>query len=430
MYGKTAVTAVRVAVIGTLMAAGLGAALPAQAAVGTVHVPCRTQDLASAIISASSGETLSLAAGCTYMLTQSLPEVSQDLTIAGHGSTLERSYQPGTAAFTILTTDSGTLAVSDLSFRHGRGALSVTGFGQLTVHGGTFTANTAADGGAIDSENPIDAPELTDVTFTANTSTGSGGAVYNYSPSASLTMTHCTFTGNKAGNSGGAFFEYGLGEGEDAVTDSTFQDNTAAYGGALALSEDSSVGLADVVIRGNSASEDGGGIEMSANNADIDNSRISGNHAGGQGGGIYSNIIPPWQVTSSAIKGNSAADGGGVYNAAASSAFFTGSTISGNHAKADGGGIYNQTGTGDEVGFVSLTDSTISRNTGEYGGGIYNQGTADLAGSQIVRNRAPGGGGGIYDDGSLATVTLTTSSVLGNKPDNCEPPGSIIGCTG
>ena len=122
MYGKTAVTAVRVAVIGTLMAAGLGAALPAQAAVGTVHVPCRTQDLASAITSASSGATLSLAAGCTYDADATdLPEVSQDLTIAGPvGRPWSAATSRAPRRFTILTTDSGTLVVSDLSFRHGR----------------------------------------------------------------------------------------------------------------------------------------------------------------------------------------------------------------------------------------------------------------------------------------------------------------------
>jgi hypothetical protein len=45
-------------------------------------------------------------------------------------------------------------------------------------------------------------------------------------------------------------------------------------------------------------------------------------------------------------------------------------------------------------------------------------------------NRAVGGGGGIYDDGTEATVTLTNSLLTGNRPDNCEPLDSITGCTG
>lgn len=53
-----------------------------------------------------------------------------------------------------------------------------------------------------------------------------------------------------------------------------------------------------------------------------------------------------------------------------------------------------------------------------------------VSGTQIIGNRAAGGGGGIYDDGTQATVTLTGSLLAGNEPDNCEPLSSITGCTG
>jgi hypothetical protein len=83
------------------------------------------------------------------------------------------------------------------------------------------------------------------------------------------------------------------------------------------------------------------------------------------------------------------------------------------------------------TGLWSFGDSTISGNhAGARGGGLYNQGPAEVSGTQITGNRAVGGGGGIYDDGTEATATLTDSSPAGNKPDNCEPPGSITGCTG
>ena len=52
-----------------------------------------------------------------------------------------------------------------------------------------------------------------------------------------------------------------------------------------------------------------------------------------------------------------------------------------------------------------------------------------MSDTQITGNRAASGGGGNYDDGTEATVTLTKSSLARNKPDNCEPPGSITGCT-
>jgi hypothetical protein len=53
-----------------------------------------------------------------------------------------------------------------------------------------------------------------------------------------------------------------------------------------------------------------------------------------------------------------------------------------------------------------------------------------VAGTYITGNRAYGGGGGIFDDGPDTVVMLTNSPVTGNKPDNCEPPGLITGCTG
>jgi hypothetical protein len=47
--------------------------------------------------------------------------------------------------------------------------------------------------------------------------------------------------------------------------------------------------------------------------------------------------------------------------------------------------------------------------------------------SQVTGNTASHGGG-IFNNGG--TVTLSATSVTGNNPDNCEPPGSIPGCTG
>jgi hypothetical protein len=40
----------------------------------------------------------------------------------------------------------------------------------------------------------------------------------------------------------------------------------------------------------------------------------------------------------------------------------------------------------------------------------------------------PGFGGGIYLAGGK--VTLAGSPVADNKPDNCDPPGSVTGCVG
>jgi predicted outer membrane repeat protein len=452
MLGRVLATATGIVVAGALVAAGLGGAPQAQAA-AAVDVPCSASALASAMASAGSGATLSLATGCVYVLTAGLPEVSQVLTIAGNGATLERSYAAGTASFTIMTVDSGDLTVDKVNFRHGSGAIAVSDFGQLTVNGGTFTGNSAADGGAIYSDSGPYAPQVNGATFTGNTATGDGGAIYNYSPAVSMVLDQCTFTGNKAADSGGAIWEFGVG---GLVSASTFRRNTAGSGGAAWVSEDSGEEFLNTVVQGNVASGDGGGIYAPEGGlgAFFDDSTISGNHAGGRGGGLYASAQSA--MASTEVLGNTASDGGGVYNDSGLFIDFTSSTISGNRASADGGGVYgagedaeefftDSTISGNRAGadgggvFVGeggfdqavLTDSTVSGNRAEVrGGGIYNQSQVAANGTRVVRNAARGGGGGIYDDGPAAMVTLTSSAVAGNTPDNCEPPGSIPGCTG
>jgi len=101
-----------------------GGVTPAAAAAVT-EVPCSTPALVSAVSGAASGATLSLAQGCTYVLTSALPTVAQDLTINGNGATLHRSTASGTAAFTILTITAGTVTLNRLSFTNGNGAITV-----------------------------------------------------------------------------------------------------------------------------------------------------------------------------------------------------------------------------------------------------------------------------------------------------------------
>jgi predicted outer membrane repeat protein len=466
--------------VAAVIAAGAGGAATAQAAQAAqaVAVPCSTQALVSALAGASSGATLSLAAGCVYNLTAALPQVSADLSITGNRATLQRSYAAGTPAFTILTVaGSGILTVSDLNFRHGGGAIAVIDQGQLTVNGGTFTGNAAANGGAIYSNTNFYAPQISNATFIRNTATGNGGAIYSYSFQSSVYVTGSVFTGNRAAD-GGAIWDYGIGGG---IVGSRFQRNSAGAGGALWFSELFNESLTGVVIRHNYASGDGGGIYTwdGGGGVNIYDSTVSGNRAGGRGGGVYDSnpmqsrisgsdiegnkaadgagiYLGPgspvvaastvsgnyasqdgggiyadsgsYSLTTSMVSGNRAEDGGGIYNGGAGDDSMTSTTVSGNHASQDGGGIYNADSEAD-----SVTTSTVSGNhAAGQGGGIYDQEYVDLtvAGTPITGNRAPGGGGGIFDEGPYITVTLTSSPVTGNKPDNCEPPGSITGCTG
>jgi predicted outer membrane repeat protein len=320
MYRQmTAASTTAAGLIGVLAAAGLA---PAQAA-APVRVPCDPAALAAAVAGAASGATLELAHRCDYILTAALPTITGDLTINGREATLERSASPGTPAFAILSVNGAgdseiTATISRLNFRNGNSAIYVTGLGSIAVTGGTFTANTAPSGGAIDIDN----------------------------------------TGN-----------------------------AAAFGGAIFTSQDAGEDLTGLVVHGNSATGDGGGIYGDGDG--IEDSKITGNHADGNGGGVYENP----------------SDGGGGPPG------ISGTFIEENTA-ANGGGIYEDAG-------LTLTDSTISRNHATAdGGGIDNLGVLNAGSTQITGNRAAAGGG-IYDDGPDAS----------NKPDNCEPTGTITGCT-
>jgi predicted outer membrane repeat protein len=430
MKGKRGVAAAATAAIVALLEAGPGPV--AQAADAVVRVPCSTSKLASAMSEASSGQQLILARGCVYVLTVALPAVGQNLTIAGQGATLERSYVPGTAVFTILTVGTADLAISKLNFRNGDGAISVGSQGALTVNGGTFLGNAAADGGAIDS-NGTTAPQVTGATFIKNTATDSGGAINSNSAADGLTVSQSTFTRNTAANEGGAIYSTSAASGltasqstftkntaaneggavydwgEDAgVYTSTFRQNSAGAGGALWLSEDLGELVTNVTVRDNAATGDGGGIDSPAGGGlDLAHSEIDGNYAGGNGGGVYDWNGQGSGIVDTVIRENSAEDGGGVYSA------------------------------GDDAPVTAFVDSTIAGNHARgYGGGIYNLENATATGTRVTRNTAASGGGGIstitYDESSGVpiTFTLTNSAVRANQPDNCAPSGSITNCTG
>jgi hypothetical protein len=409
MYRQLATTAARGVAVSAILAIGLGSASAAQAASAVVHVPCDPAALAADVAAAGSGTQLSLAPSCVYRLTAGLPVISQDLTISGHRATLERSYAPGTPAFTILHTDGGTLTVGKLNFRNGSGAIAVTGVGALTVNGGTFTGNTAVNGGAISDIAGVHGPQVNGATFTANTATGSGGAIYDDTGMAGVQVTDSTFTANTAANAGGAIFDFDAVD--DAVTGSVFTGNTATSGGALFLDPNFQTTLSGDVVTGNTATGDGGGI-TSFFGLDIENSRISGNQAGGRGGGLFASLLAPggrtMTIDGTDFQGNSAADGGGIYDSLAQVTMdLTNVRISGNHVSASGGGVYN-------TGAVDAVNTRIVRNSAAAGGGIFD--TAAVSGGNFPI--------------PAATFTLTTSQVLRNRPDNCEPAGSITGCAG
>ncbi len=118
-------------------------------------------------------------------------------------------------------------------------------------------------------------------------------------------------------------------------------------------------------------------------------------------------------LSNSTISGNTGTGGGGISNEGTLT--LSNSTVSGNSAIGGVGGISNN-------GTLTLSNSTVSGNTATYGGGgISNSGTLTLSDSTVSGNTATGSGGGILIQNfacprcvGITQVDLTFSTIYGN----------------
>jgi len=221
------------------------------------------------------------------------------------------------------------------------------------------------------------------------------GSTVTVGSGAQVLLDRLTLTHGSAASSGGGVDN----EGTLTVLSSTVRDNTAPVGA-------------------------GGGIH-NLGTLTVVSSTVNNNYSDGAGGGINNNGY--LTVRGSTVFGNSGDNGGGIFNfLAGQTVELIQSSVHHNTARAsDGGGINNYQGE------MTVSGSSVYSNTAPFGGGIWNGGTLTVSRSSVLLNTAtggPGSGGGIYKSGG--TVALDRSVVRNNTPDNCAPPGSVLGCTG
>lgn len=258
-------------------------------------------------------------------------------------------------------------------------------------------------------------------------SSDDGGGILN---AGSLRLVDVLVRGNEATGNGGGIYSAGAAV---VVRGGRIDGNTAGtWGGGIHMAS-GSLTLVDGRVTGNQApANDGGGIFL-GDDVPLTATRtvIAGNTAGDDGGGIYGARLT---IVDSTIRGNTAAaQGGGIEVFGPSS--ISGSTISGNHATT-GGGLSHSGGVDPED--LSIERSTVSGNTADAdGGGIEVVGvgtTLSIEATTITANRADadvggdaGDGGGIYE--SSADVEIARSVLAGNE-DNTPAVGEPEECSG
>ncbi len=169
----------------------------------------------------------------------------------------------------------------------------------------------------------------------------------------------------------------------------------------------------------------GGGI-YNAGSLTINNSTLFKNSAV-DGGGIYNGQNSITMMTGCTIETNGAESGGGIYNDIHGVMTISDCSIMDNRAH-HGGGIYHH-GVSGLTSFMTITDSTIDANTAAKGGGIYNDaGMLTVMDSSISENVS--NCGGLYN--RLGFSNLTNTTISRNSGDGIKnETGDITlnGCT-
>ena len=246
-----------------------------------------------------------------------------------------------------MTITGGSFANNTAKYSGGaiyNGANAASGKASLTIDGTTFTGNSVKAtyskdstdpkkdniaGGAIFNDTNAKL-NVTNATFTDNTSSLKGGAIFNRD--GEVTIENSTFKGNSVPTSAGGAVLNESGDtskpGTITIKGSTFEGNKAGNGGAVWNGSNGKVEIADSTFKGNTAVAEGGL---------------------GQGGAITN--ADQMTITGSTFEGNTAGKlGGAIFNAANGKLTFNGTNTFTNNTAAEGKDIYNEgtlTMTGD-----------------------------------------------------------------------------------
>ncbi|WP_229792023.1 hypothetical protein, partial [Micromonospora fulviviridis] len=415
-------------------------------------MPCDDEELVEAVDLANRdhGGTLKLAENCTYELNvkdrkhgSALPEIKQDITIKGNGSTIKRDSEDTFRIFRV--TDGGELTLKDLTVKGGNATEFKYGGGGPQVPGGPGGGPVmgAPSNGAPGNGAPGAAPA-------AQTAPAApAGAAVQAAP-----VAQAAPVGQDSGPQGPGSWDKDKDKDRDKDKDKDKQGE--GDGGAILVERGGSANLFKVKLTDNNAEKNGGAI-ANFGRVHLEDSKVTDNHAREDGGGIFNRGV--LKVKESHIDNNTAGgNGGGIANGngdntkhdeygqnsteqndydkkkdkhddEAGTVEIVGSdhgkdavksTLSDNRAGKNGGGLFSS------GGFVTISFTAITGNTAcENGGGIYAENTElKLDHVLVAKNHADGNGGGIVNTGGKhwgypndkqdATATISDSVIVEN----------------
>jgi len=310
----------------------------------------------------------------------------------------------------------------------------------VALLGGTMTLGLGSTQAALASTTPVDC--VTADLISAMTSYTSGDTL--------ILAPHCTYW--LTGDTGLPTIMHTLTiVGHDSTFIKRSYDNANSFsiftvgcvGGDLTLDN------VNVSNGGGSGDDDGGAVYMDPGTVTINGGIYKDNNASEYGGAIY-NFHGTLTVDGAIFTNNSAEYGGAIYSEnSVSTASLNGDTFSNNDASEYGGAIDNDDND------MTITGGNFRYNTAVYGGGIYNDFDVTISHTLFAMNSASDQGGGIYNDDETVTVNhseiivnhatdggggiynyedgivnLTGDLININTPNNCDPTGTITGCTG
>ncbi len=247
------------------------------------------------------------------------------------------------------------------------------------IEGFTITGGYANEGGGM--YNYSSSPDISNCTFSDNSSVDHGGGMYN--TSSSPTLENCTFTDNTAGNYGGGMSNY---NSNPTLDNCTFTNNSATYSGGGMYNYNSNPQFDNCTFTNNS-SYSGGGMYNNSSHPSLLLCDFSTNSATtGNGGGMRNFNSNPF-VTNCTFTNNTATNGGGMINYSNSSPTLTGCTFTNNSATYSGGGMYSSISH-------TMTDTTVCGNTPDQ----INDDWTDNGGNCIAESCDDANGDGIPDE--------------------------------